>query len=156
MILSLAGKYQKAIARFLAGIIYIQLVLPLAARAEAPRFYFPKESFRTGFTDKQSGNATNADKSFSNSFKRDYIPVNSAVNKLITNSSNHADRLPAKFEKTDIGGPGQPEMSSFQSVNGGNMVDMFTGDFSYNIPLMDVGGYPVNIHYTGGIRKQVG
>jgi len=52
--------------------------------------------------------------------------------------------------KTFIGGPGQPEMSSFKSVNADNMVDLFTGDFSYSIPLLDVGGYPVNIHYNGG------
>jgi hypothetical protein len=50
-----------------------------------------------------------------------------------------------------IGGPGQPEMSSFKSINAANSVDLFTGDFSYNIPLMDVGGYPVNIHYNSGI-----
>jgi hypothetical protein len=52
--------------------------------------------------------------------------------------------------KTFIGGPGQPEMSSFKSVNADNMVDLFTGDFSYGIPLLDVGGYPVSIHYNGG------
>ena len=38
------------------------------------------------------------------------------------------------------------------------MVDLFTGDFSYNIPLLDVGGYPVNLFYRSGIlawtRKQ--
>ena len=48
-------------------------------------------------------------------------------------------------------GPTQPEMQSFQSVNNANMVDLFSGDFSYNIPLLDVGGYPVNIHYGSGI-----
>lgn len=48
-------------------------------------------------------------------------------------------------------GPGQPEMATFQSVNTSNMVDLFTGSFSYNIPLLDVGGYGVNIHYTGDI-----
>jgi hypothetical protein len=48
-------------------------------------------------------------------------------------------------------GPTQPEMQSFQSVNVNNMVDLFSGDFSYNIPLMDVGGYPVNLHYQSGI-----
>ncbi|MGV3638030.1 MAG: hypothetical protein ACO1NQ_10370, partial [Flavobacteriales bacterium] len=31
------------------------------------------------------------------------------------------------------------------------MVDLFTGDFSYNIPLLDVEGYPVNLFYQGGI-----
>ncbi|HTN05685.1 DNRLRE domain-containing protein, partial [Agriterribacter sp.] len=56
----------------------------------------------------------------------------------------------AVLKKSMIGGPGQPEMSSFKSVNADNMVDLFTGDFSYNIPLLDVGGYPVNIHYNGG------
>jgi len=49
------------------------------------------------------------------------------------------------------GGPTQPEMQAFQSVNANNMVDLFTGDFSYNIPLLDVGGYPVNISYHSGI-----
>jgi len=49
------------------------------------------------------------------------------------------------------GGPTQPEMQSFQSVNSNNMVDLFSGDFSYNIPLLDVGGYPVNIAYHSGI-----
>lgn len=44
-------------------------------------------------------------------------------------------------------GPGQPEYSSFDSVNASEMVNMFTGDFSYNIPLMDVDGYPINISY---------
>lgn len=56
--------------------------------------------------------------------------------------------------KTDIGGPGQPEMSSFKSVGTDNMVNLFTGDFSYNIPLLDVGGYPINIFYDGGITME--
>jgi hypothetical protein len=53
--------------------------------------------------------------------------------------------------KVDIGGPTQPEMQSFQSVNSNNMVDLFSGDFSYNIPLLDVAGYPVNISYHSGV-----
>ena len=51
---------------------------------------------------------------------------------------------------TAIGGPNQPEMQSFTPVGANNMVDMFSGDFSYNIPLLDVGGYPVNIAYHSG------
>ena len=31
------------------------------------------------------------------------------------------------------------------------MVDLFSGDFSYNVPLLDVGGYPVNIAYHSGV-----
>lgn len=54
-------------------------------------------------------------------------------------------------KKMDIGGPGQPEMSSYKPVGADNLVDLFTGDFSYNIPLLDVGGYPVNIFYNSGV-----
>jgi hypothetical protein len=45
------------------------------------------------------------------------------------------------------GGPSQPEVESFKPIGATDMVDLFTGDFSYNIPLMDVDGYPINISY---------
>lgn len=48
-------------------------------------------------------------------------------------------------------GPSQPEVQSFEPVGTTEMVDMFTGDFVYNIPLMDVEGYPINISYHSGI-----
>ncbi len=49
------------------------------------------------------------------------------------------------------GGPDQPEVQSFTPMTTDGMVDPFTGDFSYNIPLMDVDGYPINIGYNAGI-----
>lgn len=49
------------------------------------------------------------------------------------------------------GGPSQPEVQSFEPIGTNQMVDPFTGDFTYNIPLMDVGGYPINISYHSGI-----
>lgn len=49
------------------------------------------------------------------------------------------------------GGPSQPEMESFEPVGTTDMVDLFTGDFNYNIPLVDVGGYPLNIAYHSGV-----
>jgi hypothetical protein len=49
------------------------------------------------------------------------------------------------------GGPSQPEVESFTPVGTTEMVDAFSGDFNYNIPLLDVGGYPVNISYNSGI-----
>ena len=48
-------------------------------------------------------------------------------------------------------GPSQPETQQFAPAGMDNMVDPFTGDFSYNIPLMDVGGYPINLNYASGI-----
>ena len=47
-------------------------------------------------------------------------------------------------------GPAQPEMQKFQQAGVSNMVDLFSGDFKYDIPLMDVGGYPVNLSYHSG------
>lgn len=49
------------------------------------------------------------------------------------------------------GGPSQPEVQSFQPVGTSDMVDPFSGDFSYNIPLLDVGGYPINLSYQSGV-----
>ncbi len=49
------------------------------------------------------------------------------------------------------GGPSQPEVESFEPVGTSEMVDVFSGDFNYNIPLLDVDGYPINIAYHSGV-----
>ncbi len=49
------------------------------------------------------------------------------------------------------GGPSQPEVSGFQAIDTSDMVDLFSGDFSYNIPLMDMDGYPLNLAYSGNV-----
>jgi len=48
-------------------------------------------------------------------------------------------------------GPSQPEVQSFEPIGTTDMVDPFSGDFTYNIPLMDVDGYPINLSYHSGI-----
>jgi YD repeat-containing protein len=54
--------------------------------------------------------------------------------------------------KALTGGPSSPEVNSFKPIDASNMVNKFTGDFSYNIPLMKIGDYPVNISYDSDIR----
>jgi hypothetical protein len=49
------------------------------------------------------------------------------------------------------GGPSQPEVQSFEPIGTSEMVDPFSGDFNYNIPLIDVGGYPINLSYHSGV-----
>ncbi|HTA81451.1 MAG TPA: hypothetical protein VK783_00825 [Bacteroidia bacterium] len=49
------------------------------------------------------------------------------------------------------GGPSQPEMQGFEPIGTTNMVDLSSGSFTYNIPLMDVEGYPINLSYHSGI-----
>ncbi|MBW8682704.1 PA14 domain-containing protein [Chitinophaga rhizophila] len=48
-------------------------------------------------------------------------------------------------------GPVQPEAKQFEAAGTSDMVDLFSGDFQYNIPLLDVGGYPVNLNYKSGV-----
>jgi hypothetical protein len=52
-------------------------------------------------------------------------------------------------------GPSQPEVQSFEPAETSQMVDLFTGDFNYNLPLLEVpgpnGGYPLNLAYHSGI-----
>jgi len=52
-------------------------------------------------------------------------------------------------------GPSQPEVQTFQPAGTSDMVDLFSGDFSYNIRLFELpgpnGGYPFNLSYQSGI-----
>ena len=52
------------------------------------------------------------------------------------------------------GGPTQPEVHGFEPVGTNQMVDLFSGDFTYNIPLFDIGGYPVNMAYHSGVGME--
>src|SRR5215831_8575906 len=53
-------------------------------------------------------------------------------------------------------GPTQPEATSFEPIDTTDMVNMQTGDFTYNIPLLEVpgpeGGYPLSLSYHAGIQ----
>ncbi len=53
-------------------------------------------------------------------------------------------------------GPTAPESNSFEPVDTTDMVNLLTGDFTYNIPLLEVpgpaGGYPISLSYHAGIQ----
>lgn len=69
-----------------------------------------------------------------------------------------ADTCFPTFTMALTGGPSQPELTSFTPIGMNNMVNLATGDFSYNIPLMTVpgpgGGYPLNIAYQAGVSME--
>ena len=52
-------------------------------------------------------------------------------------------------------GPSQPEVLGFTPYGTTDLVDLFTGDFQYNIPLFQLpgpnGGYPFNLSYHSGV-----
>ncbi|MDF1612334.1 hypothetical protein [Stygiobacter electus] len=56
--------------------------------------------------------------------------------------------------KAQTGGPGQPEFMQFKPATATDLVNPTSGSFSYNIPLFDVGGYPVNLSYQSGISME--
>ncbi len=56
-------------------------------------------------------------------------------------------------------GPSQPEFSSFEPVATTNMVNDFSGDFVYNIPIVEVpgangAGYPLTLSYHAGTTPE--
>jgi hypothetical protein len=53
------------------------------------------------------------------------------------------------------GGPASPEFSSFEPVATTNMVNEFSGDFTYNVPVVNIpgsdgGGYAMSLSYHSG------
>lgn len=142
MIKKLATRYRSVIAAFFFWLFSLSLILPvmatgspLSSRIALPQAKAPYDS------------GDHSKKQFLPS-----MPGNAALEQVSAEqvSPNEGQSLSDEW----IDGPGQPEMASFKSVGTGNMVNLFTGDFSYNIPLMDVGGYPVNIFYSGGIGPE--
>ena len=74
------------------------------------------------------------------------------ISKTISKGKNIQNRVILAAPKVVAGGgPSMPEVQGFTAASNQNMVDPFTGDFSFNIPLLDVGGFPINIAYKSGV-----
>ncbi|MGE3801222.1 MAG: hypothetical protein AB7H80_09395, partial [Candidatus Kapaibacterium sp.] len=57
------------------------------------------------------------------------------------------------------GGPTQPEFSSFEPVTTTNMVNPLTGQFTYNLPVVNIpgpngGGYALSLSYHSGVSPE--
>lgn len=151
MIQRLALQYNKAIAYILFFSFYISCVSPLYAAAKMqyppignPDRYLSYNNYGPAISPDNTrvldnGNALT-------------VPPATAIGDNILSLSS--PEINAGESADFIGGPSQPEMSAFKSAGTNDMVNLFTGDFSYNIPLLDVGGYPVNIFYNGGITME--
>ena len=137
MIQYLSNHYQKTVARFFCALFYMSIVLPSMGAG--------------GSTVNQ--NLIESKRSFGVKPLPSQIVHEKRVEKK-GDTQSPIQLIPQS--KKFIDGPSQPEMSSFKSIGTDNMVNLFTGDFNYNIPLLDVGGYPVNIFYNGtpGIEQE--
>lgn len=144
------SKYQQEVSLTLLSIFIISGLAPLKANASERSnhmWFSPKAASGISFTG-------------SKSFGYAAVAENNGTGQTITAGkyySGSKEKNTGTFEGSSTvnepagGGPGQPEMTAFKSVNADNMVDLFSGDMSYNIPLLDVGGYPVNIFYNSNI-----
>lgn len=159
MLQSLSSRYQKEIALSFVALFFISGLYEVKAgisRGINPGYY-SVTNIDTDYV--YNTNSIHAD----NIVLRNYSEGRSFMGeekngekngtRLKLNGKSDASLLSAKrkFDEPFIGGPSQPEMTAFKSVGSDNMVSPFTGDFSYNIPLLDVGGYPVNMFYNSGI-----
>ncbi len=145
MILKSISSHRRTTAFLLFMVFYFESISPLMAMGNKPVDPYSFNSFSGGKLDHRSIIIDNG-----NNFSEKNIDAKKQSVNLFEPSTISENNF--KIEKKEfIDGPGQPEMKSFQSVNGNNMVDLFTGDFSYSIPLLDVGGYPISIHYGSGI-----
>lgn len=122
-----------------AWIIFLSMYLNLISPA-----LFAMKGYGTGRT----VNAPAGYRFSSVADEKSHIPYNKPELKTAINGTQN-ERLSAAHPA--IGGPGQPEMRSFQPANNNDLVDPFTGNFSYNIPLVDVAGYPINLFYQAGV-----
>ncbi len=149
MFLPIFINHQKKIACFFFAMFYMNLLFTVRVWAGA---YTPDFSVKKVF--KNNLSAKNLSFTGSSPVDND-LHINSDPDKQPAQKKNHSNFLHSdkvtEKNKDFGGGPTQPEMQAFHSVNSNNMVDLFSGDFSYNIPLLDVGGYPVNLAYRSGI-----
>lgn len=147
MILQLADRYRKTTACILASVLYTQTVMAAYAGTV-------KGGDGTGYMATTSVAKKLRKRWQAAAFSQ---PALLPVRTVATDASSQngiVKQPPAKQPYQPLlnsSGPSQPEMQAFTPVNSSNMVDLFSGDFSYNIPLMDVGGYPINIGYKSGI-----
>ncbi|MBS1563275.1 MAG: hypothetical protein JST39_02750, partial [Bacteroidetes bacterium] len=135
MIVALSVRYRKHIAALLFAVFYLELY----ASAHI-RYNEWEQASRIAFAYGSSPAATGI------------MTAPRAQADVMLAAGHPAFGQPAAVRKQPLfsGGPTQPEMQAFTPVNANNLVDLFSGDFSYNIPLLDVGGYPVNISYHSG------
>ncbi len=150
MIQALSHRFRQPIAAILYLTFYMQLAVPLVAHAsyrEVRGYFAGGENRKITAAEPRDGYANTAGR----------VPTAGPSAgpkrlKLQPSKNDFSESKPAKTE--DVGGPNSPEATSFKAAGADNVVNLFTGDFSYNIPLLNIDGYPVNLFYNGGISME--
>lgn len=139
--LQVLSNYKKSIAYPLFALFYLQIIVsPLHAAVN--------------FKGSYSGLHKEINRSFNMPAPQVKTTIINENEPRIIKTGPAGELIEHDPSKEEIGGPSSPEASSFKAVGSDNLVNLFTGDFSYSIPLLDVGGYPVNLFYNGGISME--
>lgn len=129
MIQLIADKYKKPFTYLLFVLFYLQtIILPLHAAIRNSSF---NNRWYPGNTTKYlAENVDFKNKDAGNGFKKSLlIPPTKAKGFQIAANLNSGS-------KVNDGGPTSPEASTFKAVGSDNLVNLFTGDFSYSIPCL--------------------
>jgi hypothetical protein len=154
MIQSISDKYKKHIAYPMLILFYLQtIILPLHAGISGPVKVYTNYGLGVGYRETKKQLSTTAS-NIINAPAVQKIDLASKTNKAVLDANTIQSKNSNNPTVLNIGGPSSPEASSFKAVGSDNLVNLFTGDFSYSIPLLDVGGYPVNLFYNGGIGME--
>jgi Family of unknown function (DUF5977)/PA14 domain len=143
MILAFAARGKKIFASLMLAVVYLEIVIPLNLfGAPLPVHIHSTQHLAAAKVLPAAGLKG--------------IPSGAGKSSMPKPVQSPPAVLPATVEKLqddhpDFGGPTQPEMQAFHSAGNEEMVDLFTGNMQYSIPLLDVGGYPVTIGYNSGI-----
>ena len=75
------------------------------------------------------------------------------IQKTIQETTSELDEVDQVLSQVMVAssGGGQAETSGFSLGSTDGMVNKFTGDFNYSIPLMDVEGYPIVLAYNSSV-----
>lgn len=131
---------RKAISVVTLYAVFIQQIIPYGWSATAP-----VERIGSSY----STTTKKANKERSNKEGIDGQGLESMEGLDITNEVE-LQQVVSQVMMTSSGG-GQAETSGFSLGSTDGMVNKFTGDFSYSIPLMDVEGYPIVLAYNSNI-----
>ncbi len=140
---------KKTISMVLIQALLLNVVIPSAQAIElfqtgiTADTYPPIEQVSLKTQDEKNANILVEENEVSNIFERIYNNETYYDNILISEKSSGVSSL------TSTGG--QAETSGFSIGSTDGMVDKFTGDFSYSIPLLDADGYPITLSYNSNI-----
>lgn len=135
---------KKAVNILLIYILLLDTMIPSLYAIQS--LSTPDFSYRNGYNAIPTVvTAAMGSKKTNEAIKEDWKPTNERSDEQTFN------QVANSFSAVTASMAAQPEVSGFSIGSTDGMVDKFTGDFSYSIPLVDAEGYPIVLAYNSNI-----